>query len=778
MSTLKTLVTFFTLFAFTFLGLPGAYAGPSKFFDTVFLSGSANVGLFGMQPSSSAVPGTLPMASVDPIFVAGNPSCSDFEGYNAGFKIEPVADGTYTITGTNQTITIDVTGSFFDWTSTIGIDAVIVKGGPNANLYVYNPPAPSMGDTGLHAPINSSNGNPFGLSHLEFCYSPALTVTKTANATYTRTFDWSIDKTVNPEILNMYRNDSGTVQYTVQVTKDDGTDSNFAANGTITIANNSGFPATVTGVTDSISGIAAPVPVVCPVLFPYVLANGASISCTYSSSLPNAQDRVNTATVTTDPQGVVNGGSGTAAVDFGAPTSVLNDSINVTDTVQGSLGSANDDRTFSYSRTFTCVRDAGSHGNTASFTSVAPGSDSGSDNASVTVNCYALGVSKTANGSFGRNWTWDIQKTADQSNIGPIQTNQPVTVNYQVTATGSFTDGGYAVSGTITVNNPAPIAATINSVTDVISGGVGPVTPACTVSGSPITFPYTLAANGTIACTYSSPLPDGSARTNTATVTLQNTPSGTTNFSSPAVNITFPSTPTTETNRCVTVVDDNATPGNTGDDRNFGPFCATTGDTTETYSYSRIFQFAECGPYTYTNTATLTVVGTNITDSDAHTVNMTVTCPPVGCTLTPGYWKTHAKSLFVSGPPYDETWNAFKNSPVEGIHNNFDTFYLSGQNYIEVLWTSPAGNPYYSLSFHYIAAQLNILAGADGSLIEDDMERAAEIFSTYTPAQIGALKGNNSLRKEIIAIAGRLGQFNEGTLPGGPEHCDTKATPY
>src|SRR3712207_7533499 len=34
-------------------------------------------------------------------------------------------------------------GAHFDWTATSGIDAVIVKGGPNANVYRYSPQATS-----------------------------------------------------------------------------------------------------------------------------------------------------------------------------------------------------------------------------------------------------------------------------------------------------------------------------------------------------------------------------------------------------------------------------------------------------------------------------------------------------------------------------------------------------------------------------------------------------------------------------------------------------------
>jgi len=77
-------------------------------------------------------------------------------------------------------------GNTFSWTSTFGIDAVIVKGGPNANLYAYDPPSEAVSDSGLHAPDNPSGGFA-GLSHVEFCYdedvTPNLDITKTASTT-------------------------------------------------------------------------------------------------------------------------------------------------------------------------------------------------------------------------------------------------------------------------------------------------------------------------------------------------------------------------------------------------------------------------------------------------------------------------------------------------------------------------------------------------------------------------------------------------------------------
>ena len=97
-----------------------------------------------------------------------------------------------------------------------------------------------------------------------------------------------------------------------------------------------------------------------------------------------------------------------------------------------------------------------------------------------------------------------------------------------------FTDSDWVVSGTISVYNPAPMGATINSVSDIVSPDI-----LADVDCS-VTFPYTLAADGTLTCTYSADLPDAADRTNTATATLQNyhydadlnpTETGTTDFS-------------------------------------------------------------------------------------------------------------------------------------------------------------------------------------------------------------------------------------------------------
>ena len=124
---------------------------------------------------------------VAPIFVASNPSCTGF-GYQSGFKDDNAGPGTFVVPGSG-TITVSVNGSTqtFNWSATFGIDAVIVKGGPNANLYIYQPPTESISDTGLHAPLNPSTATFFGLSHIEFCYDTDPTATPSPTATSTGT---------------------------------------------------------------------------------------------------------------------------------------------------------------------------------------------------------------------------------------------------------------------------------------------------------------------------------------------------------------------------------------------------------------------------------------------------------------------------------------------------------------------------------------------------------------------------------------------------------------
>ena len=664
-------------------------------------------------------------ASVTPIFVAGNPTCVDL-GYDFGFKVDPPNAGTYNIDGFN-TVTVTTDGVYFDWSSTLGMDAVIAKGGPNANVYIYDPPAESFGDTVLHSPINPNNGQPFGLSHIEFCFDYELTASKTASTTYSRTYTWAISKTVDDDSHIGFTGDSFTSNYDVVVDQTV-TDSNFAVNGTITVNNPTPFTVSFS-VTDSVGG--NPATVVCPT---NSLSAGASTICTYSASLGSKTDGTNTATITSNTTGV-GGASASANYAFGNPTTTVGyPTVTVTDSLGGALGTASGDQTFEYPINFSCDEDEGVNPNTATILETGQ-----TANASVTVTCYELVVTKDADTSLTRTWNWTINKVGDESQL-TLSTGQSFLVNYQVTVSATSTDSNHAVSGTVSVNNPAPINAILNAVSDMVSG-VGAATVDCGV-----TFPYTLVAGGTLNCTYSASLPNADNRLNTATATLQNTPSGTTDFTGSA-NVSFANADVSQVDECITVNDDQFGA--------LGTVCANASPQIFNYSLN-VGPYATCGEYTYVNTATFTTTDTGTTGSDSHTVNVNVPCA-AGCTLTPGYWKTHS----LHGPaPYDDAWLAIGPAGAD------TTFFWSFQSYYQVLWTAPQGNAYYILAHAYIAAKLNILNGASTTPeVDAAILYAEDFFSTHFPW----LPLSKSARNTAIKNAQILDNYNNGLI--GPGHC-------
>ena len=103
--------------------------------------------LFGGKPVGAEIIGSEPGPDVDPVIVSGNPTCTD-RGYDYGFKPQPEPPPSGTYTQGPLTVTIVSDGTYFNWSSNIGLDAVIVKGGPEADAYVYDPPAESKGDDG------------------------------------------------------------------------------------------------------------------------------------------------------------------------------------------------------------------------------------------------------------------------------------------------------------------------------------------------------------------------------------------------------------------------------------------------------------------------------------------------------------------------------------------------------------------------------------------------------------------------------------------------------
>ena len=387
-----------------------------------------------------------------------------------------------------------------------------------------------------------------------------------------------------------------------------------------------------------------------------------------------------------------------------------------------------------------------------------------SDSESVDVDCYIPTVTKTADGSFDRDWDWTIAKVADATNL-TLMPGQPFIVNYDVTVSPTATDSSFEVSGSITIGNPSTEDAMTVDVTDSLSTGQSLAATAidCGTAGDGdnAVIPF----GGSIVCTYSfsgvTGVTAGATGTNTATAT----------FSSDA-NVAVSGTDgysydlDSETDECIDVDDALGGIDTT--------VCADDPPSSRHFEYTVDVGQATCGDFTIPNTASFATSDQDgegdDTGSASWTVAVTIPCPQ-GCTLTQGYWKTH--SAF--GPaPTDEAWMDLPDVDGDGIvEGPNERFFLTNQTWYQVFWTRPAGNAYYVLAKQYMAAVLNGVNGADTTEVDDEIAAAEALFEIWTPAQVGAKKGNQTPRPQFISLAGTLGSYNEGLI--GPGHCDEDA---
>jgi len=582
------------------------------------------------------------------------------------------------------------------------------------------------------------------------CYLPS--VSKTAAGTFTETTDWTIDKTPDAT-YDLFAGDSVDHDYTIELDKTV-TPSDYAVSGTVTIVNPHPDDELVAAFADTLNDGTAVTFDAC--------SNGATLAagtlkvpaattttCGYTASGLAGDETSNTATLTINGIDV----SDTEAFTFTAAAAGEPGTVNVTDdngtAATGddtSYGPYSDDASTGYTRTFACSTDPadytdGTYTEMVTNTAAIDGTTD-SDTATVTLNCYAPVVSKTAVETFSRDWTWTIDKTGDETSL-TLDEGQSFVVDYEVTLGATSVDGDWRVTGQIEVANPHPTEdMELTSVTDVAGGITADVTcPSLTVP-----------AGGILTCTYDTGAQDSPTNpfgaTNTATATL-----GGTGWTGTAP-IVFPTTPTSETDECVTVTD-----SVTGE---LGTVCADALPVTFTYPLT-VGPYARCGSYELENVAELVTNDNAETDSDNHVVAVDVPCP-AGCTLTQGYWKTHSGY----GPaPYDETW---------ALIDEDKTFFFSGKSYYTVLWTPPqGGNAYYILAHQYIAAELNMLDGAAvPAAVQKAFADATTWFnnSSHTPPYVAGLKGKvgKDVRDGLIAWAGTLASYNEGDL--GPGHCD------
>lgn len=356
-----------------------------------------------------------------------------------------------------------------------------------------------------------------------------------------------------------------------------------------------------------------------------------------------------------------------------------------------------------------------------------------------------LTITKTANTSLTRTWTWSIDKTADQT-ILTLANGQIFPVDYSVSANATSTDSNFNVSGNISIFNPAGNPTITVGVADNLATD-GLVTVLCPRS--------TIDPNTTLVCTYSKNLNSATNQLNTVTVAVnESVLSGSAN-----ANVNFSTATVTKVDDCATITDTSPS----------GPHsehvCST--DLQKVWNYSLTFGkniIAQvpliCGINSYTNTVSFVADNTPSSGSKSVTVSSNVACQ-TGCTLTQGYWKTHNTS-FKGGAPVDSTWSLL--DPLKELK----PFYTSGQTWFADFWTAPSGgNIYLQLAHQYMAAFLNSLNGARVTPAVTSALNGSDHFFSYV------LNANSTLttaqKNSAKSYATTLGSYNEGLI--GPGHC-------
>ena len=204
----------------------------------------------------------------------------------------------------------------------------------------------------------------------------------------------------------------------------------------------------------------------------------------------------------------------------------------------------------------------------------------------------------------------------------------------------------------------------------------------------------------------------------------------------------------------------------------------TLADSPATFTYHRTvgpYTTADCGQVLVPNAATITSHGSGVLLGQSN-ANVTVTVdgaachppPPAGCTLTIGFWKTHAGF----GPQADVvtpllpkllgTSGGTKTQNVTTAALAVQFLSFNGSNNV-----FSASNGINKLYAQLLGAKLNFASGADGSAVAATVAAADAFLATHDST---AWNGLTKVQKaQVLAWMDGLDQYNNGLV--GPGHC-------
>jgi len=476
---------------------------------------------------------------------------------------------------------------------------------------------------------------------VEICIGQDLSIEKLVVSSFNRSYDWSIVKNALGEQPFTADPETGefTAEYSVTVTPESYTDSDWAMSGTITVTNPNDWQSVDVTVTDQVDvgGDAT-----CQVVgivddpdtidadpaapgFQATLDASETLTFTYSctfESQPNYEGS-NTAEVTwSASEASTASSSATKVVDVDADDwtqTPLNETVTVTDPLHEfdpawtiSYSDGPQTRTYSYTWTVDEAGTCQSFMNTATIT----GSNQlvKSDDAEVEA-CRQAGltVTKDVTASYDRTYLWSIDKQLAEGQRPDVVVEEDgtATVDYTLLVDNTgYEDSGQQLSGSITVNNPNDFEDLEVTISDENT-----LSAACTIvaedsnpgmagmqqvvpRGDSITVDYTCDASAVAEADYT-------GHTNTAIVTWGD---GLQAESQP-VPIEFTLDETTDAN--VDVWDDQADPS--GDPVLLGT--VNYADAPKSFSYQITFEVPRDECLVFTNTAWVDLTGEDMEDS-------------------------------------------------------------------------------------------------------------------------------------------------------------------
>ena len=526
-------------------------------------------------------------AGVSPLCIAGTPSACSVTN-RPGFLIKGNNRNTYLFTPKHDELTkcntvanpVDSLNAFtivynpatqtFSWnvSNAIAIEVVIVKGGPNANVYNYGGTG-RMTDGNLHAPVNPLTCKFYEVEQIEVAYRYQLSVTRTLTPTFTRKHKWAIGQAVSNNDWRLFAGDRATSRYSVSVDQTTAEDSNWGINGTVTIANNTPYTTQVLSILDSLQPGALPIPLNCGGSV-FTLVPGAKVQCSYNMPLSDGKNR--NAVLTVNTLGSVRSRTLSTPVAFVAPTTSVNAVVSVKDNFGQVWNNIKKDTAWMYDRILTCAN----AGVLANATTLVETGQSATTN--VNIQCYSLQVNMTANPVFDREWTWDIAQSSNTTEELLLAPGQQYAASFTAALTASAQDHLMA-KGNLLLQNPHPTRMALLTNVSALVSPSAVATVSCPSSSIP--------AGGSLLCTYQANVPDNATKTATSAVNLQNYTFGATGLSQPSggtrfngsANIVFPAAPN-EINECVTVFD-----STNGSVDTIGVLCAS--DATKKIIYQR-----------------------------------------------------------------------------------------------------------------------------------------------------------------------------------------------